>query len=62
MNVRVIRSMGAMSQPLGLRRAETRGLYYEPPGKCRSQDERGRDHPLDRDRLLPPDLERAGSV
>jgi len=52
--------MGALSQPLGLRRAETRGLYHEPKGKCRSQDGCGRDHPLDRDRLLPSDLERAG--
>ena len=29
-------------------------------GKCRSQDGCGRDHLLDRDRLLPSDLERAG--
>jgi hypothetical protein len=51
---------GAMSQPLGLRRAETRGLHYEPPGEHRSQIGYGRDHPMDRDRLLPADLERAG--
>jgi hypothetical protein len=59
---RLIRSMGALSQPLGLRRAETRGLSHEPPGECRSQIGRSRDHPMNRDRLLPFDLERAGLV
>lgn len=57
---RLIRSMGALSQPLGLRRAETRGLNHEPPGKCRSQIGCGRDHPLDCHRLLPSDLDGRG--
>ena len=51
-----------MAQPLWGRGAAIPRLRYELSGQSRSQIGCGRDHPMDRDLLLPSDLDRAKSA